>query len=71
MKYEFYLKEKEEEEYRNEDSKYLLDSLVNYHIGEIVTAIQSGKIDEKKSAMVFYSTINGRVGAFRPFENEE
>lgn len=47
-----------------------MESLVSYHIGEIVTAIQCGKIDSRKPDCIFYATIDGRIGMFYPFEGE-
>jgi splicing factor 3B subunit 3 len=48
-----------------------MDGLVNYHLGEVVTAIQCGKVDLKKPERIFYSTIDGKIGMFYPMESEE
>lgn len=40
-------------------------------MGEIVTSIQSGHLNERRPESIFYSTIDGRVGIFYPFESEE
>jgi splicing factor 3B subunit 3 len=44
---------------------------VMFNIGEVVTAIQSGSLNEQKPQLVFYCTIDGRVGIFYPFDVEE
>ena len=45
--------------------------MVGYHIGEIPTAIQCGCVDFKKAECIFYSTIDGKVGMFYPFDGDE
>jgi splicing factor 3B subunit 3 len=48
-----------------------MDSLASFHLGEIVTAIQTGRIDLKKSERIYYATIDGRVGMLYPMDGEE
>ena len=48
-----------------------MDGLVSYHLGEVVTSIECGKIDPKKPERIFYCTIDGKVGMFYPMESEE
>lgn len=45
--------------------------MAGYHIGEVITAVQNGKIDPKKPDCIFYATIDGRIGMFYPLEGEE
>lgn len=42
-----------------------------FNIGEIVTSIQSGSLNEQKPQLVFYCTVDGRIGIFYPFDVEE
>lgn len=46
-----------------------MDSLVSYHLGEVVTAIECGSVDPKKPERIFYSTIDGKVGMLYPMES--
>lgn len=48
-----------------------MDSLVSFNLGEITTAVQTGRIDLKKSERIYYSTIDGRVGMLYPMDGEE
>lgn len=48
-----------------------LQPLVMFNIGEIVTSIQSGSLNEQKPQLVFYCTVDGRIGIFYPFDVEE
>lgn len=47
-----------------------MESLVNYHIGEIPTAIQNGRVDLKKPERIFYATIDGRIGMLYPMDGD-
>lgn len=46
------------------------ESLVNFHVAEMVTAIQVGKIEADKRQVIIYSTIDGRIAVLYPFEPE-
>lgn len=48
-----------------------MDSLVSFNLGEVTTAIQSGRVDLKKPERIYYATIDGRVGMLYPMEGDE
>lgn len=44
--------------------------MVACNMGEVITSIQTGKLDERKPQSIFYSTIDGRIAMFYPFESD-
>ena len=48
-----------------------MESVANYNMGEVVTAVEKGVVDATKPDKIIYVTIDGRVGMFYPFEGEE
>lgn len=41
--------------------------MINFHVGEPVVSIQVGKMESKKSDIIVYATVSGKIGLFYPF----
>jgi hypothetical protein len=44
-----------------------MESLANYHLGELPTAIHVGSVNQKKADSIFYASIDGRIAMLYPF----
>ena len=48
-----------------------LELTAMFNVGEVVTGIQVGHLDEAKPESLLYCTIDGRIGIMYPFHGEE
>ena len=48
-----------------------LESTTIFNVGEVITGIQKGRLDDAKPEAVIYCTIDGRIGMLHPFHGDE
>lgn len=50
---------------------YKLDPLVNFHVGDTVTALARAQMQAGGTEVIVYATVMGGIGVLYPFSNQE